>query len=49
MKFTYTENFNADGELISIQRSDGWSIPIDLANSDYQRYLNSEQYEAETI
>ena len=42
MEHTYTENLNADGEVISIQRSDGWSIPIDPANSDYQRYLNPE-------
>jgi len=42
MKFTYTENKDKDGNLLSLNRSDGWSIPIDEANSDYQRYLNPE-------
>lgn len=42
MKYTYTENKDKDGNLISITRSDGWSIPLDPANSDYQRYLNPE-------
>jgi bifunctional ADP-heptose synthase (sugar kinase/adenylyltransferase) len=42
MEYTYTEIFNHNDELICIQRSDGWSIPIDPANSDYQRYLNPE-------
>jgi hypothetical protein len=42
MEYTYTENKDKDGNLISITRSDGWSIPIDPANSDYQRYLNPE-------
>ena len=42
MKLTYTEIKDLDGNLIGVQRSDGWSIPADLANSDYQRYLNPE-------
>ena len=42
MEYTYTEIFDRNGELACIQRSDGWSIPIDPANSDYQRYLNPE-------
>ena len=33
-------------EVIAIERTDDngtvWSIPCDLANSDYQRYLNPE-------
>ncbi len=45
MEYTYTENLNRDGEVISIQRSDGWSIPLDPNNSDYQRYLNPEKVE----
>ena len=40
---TYTERFDSDGILIAIQtfNEDGSesNIPIDLANSDYQRYL----------
>jgi hypothetical protein len=39
MEYTYTEIFNRDNLLQCINRSDGWSIPIDPANSDYQRYL----------
>jgi hypothetical protein len=39
MNFTYTENFNDDGQLISVIRSDGWQIPANPANSDYQAYL----------
>jgi hypothetical protein len=27
------------GELLSLSRSDGWSIPFDPANTDYQEYL----------
>jgi hypothetical protein len=43
---TYTERFDSDDILIAIQtfNEDGSesNIPIDLANSDYQRYLNPE-------
>lgn len=35
----YEEFKNDKGEVLSITREDGWSIPIDPANSDYQRYL----------
>jgi hypothetical protein len=42
MEYTYTEIFDRDGNLACVQRSDGWSIPIDPANSDYQRYLNPQ-------
>jgi hypothetical protein len=29
----------ATGELAGVCRSDGWSIPFDPANTDYQEYL----------
>ena len=38
-KFTYEEYKNLDGKVVSISRSDGASIPLDPANSDYQAYL----------
>jgi len=30
---------NSFGEISAVLRNDGWSIPFDLANSDYQAYL----------
>ena len=30
---------NKDGVTVSILSSDGWSIPFDPANTDYQAYL----------
>ena len=36
---TYKLNKSIDGTIISVNRSDGWSIPFDLANTDYQAYL----------
>ena len=43
MEYTYTEFLHPmTGEVASITRSDGASIPLDPANSDYQRYLNPE-------
>jgi hypothetical protein len=36
--YTYKTVSGADGNIISIQRSDGASIPIDPKNSDYQMY-----------
>ena len=36
---TYKLVNNRFGNLDSIQRSDGWSIPIAPANTDYQAYL----------
>jgi predicted AlkP superfamily pyrophosphatase or phosphodiesterase len=30
---------NKEGATISVMRSDGWSIPFDPANTDYQAYL----------
>ena len=38
MDITYTQITNSNNEII-IQRSDGWTIPTDPANSDYQAYL----------
>jgi hypothetical protein len=49
MKLTYTEIKDLDGNLIGVQRSDGWSIPADPANSDYQRYLNPEAEQSTPI
>ena len=37
--FTYTEVIEEVSKNKIILRSDGWQIPIDLANSDYQGYL----------
>jgi hypothetical protein len=43
---TYTERFNSDGILIAMttvnEDSSVSNIPLDPANSDYQRYLNPE-------
>ena len=36
---TYKLVNNRFGNLDSIQRSDGWSIPIAPDNTDYQAYL----------
>ena len=36
-KYTYTKETTPYGEILL--RSDGWSIPQDPANSDYQAYL----------
>ena len=36
---TYKLNKSIDGVVISVNRSDGWSIPFDPANTDYQAYL----------
>jgi hypothetical protein len=38
--YTYTEYTDAiTDKVVSISRSDGWSIPVDESNSDYQDYL----------
>jgi hypothetical protein len=51
MKPIYEEVTNNLGDT-TIKRTDAdgkvWWIPIDPTNSDYQRYLNPEQDEAET-
>ena len=39
MEYTYTEAFDETGKLIAVNRSDGWWIPADESNSDYQAYL----------
>ena len=50
MKYTYTEHLDPlTNEVASILRSDGWSIPLDPANSDYQRYLNPEAEQSTPI
>jgi len=36
--YTYKIINGADGNALSIQRSDGASIPVDPRNSDYQMY-----------
>jgi hypothetical protein len=36
---TYKLVKDFEGNVCSISRSDGWSIPLDLANTDYQAYL----------
>ena len=36
---TYKLQKDQSGEVTSIWRSDGWSIPIDEANSDYAEFL----------
>ena len=41
MKIKYTEILDKDGNLECISRSDGWSIPINPENTDYQQYLAS--------
>jgi hypothetical protein len=45
MTYTYTEIENELGAksiLKTDENGNQWSIPIDPANSDYQRYLNPE-------
>ena len=43
MTYTYTEIKNDNNEVIGILRNeDKAAIPLDPANSDYQRYLNPE-------
>ena len=39
MTITYKVYKNPYGEGESYLRSDGWVIPFDLANTDYQAYL----------
>ena len=43
MEYTYTEYIDPiSNKVVSISRSDGWSIPLDPANSDYQAYLAAQ-------
>ena len=39
MKITYTLVNNIEGAPVCVNRSDGWSIPLDPANTDYIAYL----------
>jgi hypothetical protein len=40
MTYSYRLINNLDiGEPTSVRRSDGWGIPFDPANTDYQTYL----------
>jgi len=39
MKMNYKKHVNDRGIEVSLIRSDGWSIPFDPANTDYQAYL----------
>jgi len=39
MNLTYKLVNGADGKPISVKRSDGWAIPFDPDNTDYQQYL----------
>ena len=42
MEYTYEKAFNIEGQWVAITRlEDMASIPLDPANSDYQRYLAS--------
>jgi hypothetical protein len=36
---TYKLQKGIDGNVCAVLRSDGWSIPIALDNTDYQAYL----------
>lgn len=36
---TYKIINDKDGNPVNVLRSDGWSIPFDPANTDYQAYL----------
>ncbi len=36
---TYKLQNNSNSQPCAILRSDGWSIPFDPANTDYQAYL----------
>lgn len=46
MKYTYELKQTENPTWEYLERSDGARIPLDLANSDYQAYLNPEQNEA---
>ena len=36
---TYKLVNNAEGKLMCVVRSDGWAIPTNTDNTDYQEYL----------
>jgi len=35
----YKQHKNDSGAVVSLLRSDGWTVPIDPANTYYQEYL----------
>jgi len=35
----YKQRLDTNGQVFCLMRSDGWSIPLDPANTDYQAYL----------
>lgn len=43
MVFTYKLIKNSNGDILSISRSDGASIPTDPKNSDYHRFLKDTE------
>lgn len=36
---TYKLQTDVDGTPLAVLRSDGWSVPFDPSNTDYQAYL----------
>ena len=36
---TYKMVTDIDGLVVAVNRADGWSIPFDPDNTDYQQYL----------
>lgn len=36
---TYKQHKNDNGIVVSLIRSDGWTVPFDPDNTDYQAYL----------
>ena len=47
--FTYTEITDELSTRKIILRSDGWQIPADPANSDYQAYLKSLEADGHAV
>ena len=46
----YKENRNSFGQIASVLREDGWQIPFDPANTDYQRFkteINADEAQLE--
>ena len=39
MKFSYEIIKDETDQILCIKRSDGWSIPVNESNGDYQTYL----------
>jgi len=36
---TYKLKTNSQGQVYAVEKSDGWFIPFDPDNTDYQKYL----------